>query len=129
MVLTGFPGAGGGQLILSSTIAVSVSCADTDAAWEFLELLLTADATTVYESLLEENLQDELRELGESYSSDTVLKVEEIVRTASTVTALSSPVPEIVVEEAAAYFAGAFSAEDIAARIQDRVEVWIAEQE
>lgn len=127
-VFTGFPNANGGQLLYAPMLCVTSSCKNPDVAWDFLRTYITMGNTGTYISVLQENYATQLNAWSDLFSSDTISGVDTLVQGATTVTDFYSPIPAIVAEEAQAYFSGDKSAEEVAAIIQNRVQIYLSEQ-
>ena len=138
-------------------LGISSSTAYPDAAWEFIKSTLSQEFqdfvlvdgmdfplnSASFEKILEETVLGpdgaEQSDIPKTLSgglqvSDVPFNQEEIDMVRSFVYSISrfggcmSGILDIVEEEAAAYFAGDKSAEEVAAIIQNRVQTYIAEQ-
>ena len=122
-----FDGSCGSRLLTTSDMGI-VSTGNTDAAWEFLRFILSDEKTQAELSLASIPISRAAAEeqLSEAESrSDTMLGLLEGLTHKDSA---GSTISQIVLEEAAAYFAGAKSVEDTCEIIQDRAETYIAEQ-
>ena len=122
-----FDGSCGSRLLTTSDMGI-VSTGNTDAAWEFLRFILSDEKTQAELSLASIPISRAAAEeqLSEAESrSDTMLGLLEGLTHKDSA---GSTISKIVLEEAAAYFAGAKSVEDTCEIIQDRAETYIAEQ-
>ncbi len=124
----GIPDANGGQLLLTPRIGITHSCKYPDAVWEFVEGYATMRNTSVYLPIFQSYLDSQQKTLNEVYSSDIVDQAISLINEATTVTEDYSPIPNIVADEAQAYFSGDKSAEDVAKVIQNRVSIYLSEQ-
>lgn len=122
-----FDGSCGSRLLITSDMGI-VSSGDTDAAWEFLSFMLSDEkmqtelslgAIPISRAAVEAQLDDAERD------PETMRSLLEVV---SRKTSAGSELSQIVLEEAAAYFAGDKPVGDVCAIIQDRAETYIAEQ-
>ncbi len=122
-----FDGSCGSRLLITSDMGI-VSSGDTDAAWEFLRFMLSDEkmqtelslgAIPISRAAVEAQLDDAERD------PETMRSLLEVV---SRKTSAGSELSQIVLEEAAAYFAGDKPVGDVCAIIQDRAETYIAEQ-
>jgi hypothetical protein len=125
---TGIPDANGGQLLLAPRIGITYSCKYPDAAWEFVEGYATMRNTSVYLPIFQSYLDSQQKTLKEIYAPEIVDQAIRLIQGATTVTEEYSPIPNIVVDEAQAYFSGDKSAEDVAKVIQNRVSIYLSEQ-
>lgn len=128
-VFTGFPGANGGQFIYAPVLGITYDCKNKDAAWEFVRDYTTMRNTGVFASVLQANYETLLDALKTNYSENTISKVDSLVENATTVTDHYTPIPDIVAEEAKAYFADDKTAEEVADIIQNRVSIYLSEQQ
>jgi ABC-type glycerol-3-phosphate transport system substrate-binding protein len=154
LICVGYPGAGGNGAVLrpSTEYAISASSQYQDVAWEFLCTLFESSETySYYDGLpaLQETFDVGLEkamdksyyidENGETvyYENDyeTPLTQEQadwfrdLVENATSSYHYDEQLMSIVSEEAAAFFAGQKSAEDVAALIQNRVQTYLDEQQ
>lgn len=122
-----FDGSCGSRLLITSDMGI-VSSGDTDAAWEFLRFMLSDEKMQTELSLgaipiSRAVVEEQLRESGSC--SDTMSRLLDGLTHKDSA---GSTLSQIVLEEAAAYFAGAKSVEDVCTIIQDRAETYISEQ-
>ncbi len=152
MTLVGYPSNNGkgGKLTFKGELAISSTCEDKEAAWDFLKTLLMEQGDLnvygypVIEEPFETRLDDEMyiMYLGERTDEDFLDDdgigypltqeerddLEEYIRSCDTVLSMNEDMLNIVLEEAEMYFAGDLSAEDTAKRIQSRTEIMVSEQ-
>jgi hypothetical protein len=126
-VFSGFPSANGGQFAFSPRIAVTTSNQDKQASWDFVCELICSNGITVYESILASDFESDMTQLEGDYSQDVIASVSEMILNASTASDYDSLIPQIVVEESAAYFSGDKTAEEVAKLIQNRVMIYLSE--
>ena len=117
----------GSRLLITSDMGI-VSSGNTTAAWEFLHFILSDEKTQAELSLeaipiSRAVVEEQLRESGSC--SDTMSRLLDGLTHKDSA---GSTLSQIVLEEAAAYFAGAKSVEDVCTIIQDRAETYISEQ-
>lgn len=124
-VFNGFPDSNGAQLSFYDLLGITTGCNDPEGAWTFISYVIRG---TRYCSILKSKVDEQIESIRQNYSEKTADLVENMVTTASTMTESFSPVPDIVVEEAAAYFAGDKTAEETAKIIKNRVSTYLAEQ-
>lgn len=122
-----FDGSCGSRLLITSDMGI-VSSGNTTAAWEFLHFILSDEKTQAELSLeaipiSRAVVEEQLRESGSC--SDTMSRLLDGLTHKDSA---GSTLSQIVLEEAAAYFAGAKSVEDVCTIIQDRAETYISEQ-
>lgn len=127
-VFTGIPNANGAQFIYAPTLGITSVSDYPEAAWEFVCDYISQRNISAYISVLENRYESSLNDMNQSFSAETVTAVDAMVSEATTVTDHDTPVPEIVAEEAQAYFSGDKSAEETAKLIQQRVTVYLNEQ-
>lgn len=147
----------GAVLSLDGGVAISDKCQDKDGAWAFLKTLLEDDfqknqwslpvTVSAFDSVMEEAKEPEYyMEKGEKvyvdstgYIGETEYKLDDItdeqiqefkdyINGASMVsTTYDSDLMDIVTEEAAAFFAGDKSADEVADLIQSRASIYLGE--
>ena len=122
-----FDGSCGSRLMMTSDMGI-VSSGNTDAAWEFLRFILSDEKTQAELALTDIPIsraaaEEQLREAG--YSSDAMSRLLDALKCK---VSAGSTISQIVLEEAAAFFARARSVEDACEIIQDRAETYISEQ-
>ena len=141
----------GNYISLDSGLAMSASCKNKEGAWSFMRTLLTEEYQKDNYSLptnmnllnkqLEEAMSPEKADstwtmggngyeitVSEQLTQADVDKIMELINSVSGVYAYNQSVFTIIQEEAAAYFAGQKSAEDTAAQIQSRMNIYVNEQ-
>lgn len=123
--VNGFPEANGAQLSFYYLLGITTGCENPEGAWTFISQVLQSESNC---SILKSNVESQLKKMRENYSQEVVDILESMVTTASTMTESFSPVPDIVAEEAAAYFAGDKTAEETAKIIQNRVQTYLSER-
>lgn len=126
-VFSGFPSANGGQFAFSPRIAVTTSNQDKQASWDFVCELICSNGITVYESILTSDFDSDITQLEGDYPQDVIATVSEMILNTSTASDYDSLIPQIVVEESAAYFSGDKTAEEVAKLIQNRVMIYLSE--
>lgn len=135
--IIGYPGDPGNGFTMIFTDEFSI-CALGDqqqGAWEFLRTLYTYDyqyaAGRAWSSVREDVFnarEDWYLEVNGSCTEEESLAARELVYGVKSLRNYTNPVNAIVVEEAAAYFSGDKSAEDVAAIIENRVKIYLSEQ-
>mgnify|MGYP002566098977 FL=1 len=157
----------GNIMTMGESYAMSSSCRDKDAAWQFLRTFLTEEYqlkgsylptnTKAFDKQLEKAMETEyqkdgngnyvLDENGEripvalGMASDGINTYEiyatsprqaeqlrEVIETSTKMMDYDQSIIDIVLEEAAAYFAGQKSAADVAKLIQSKANIYINEQ-
>ena len=165
----GFPTNNGVGNIMSmgESYAMSSSCRDKDAAWQFLRTFLTEEYQLkgsylptnmkAFDKQLEKAMETEYRKDGNGnyvldengeripvalgMASDGINTYEiyatsprqaeqlrEVIASSTKMMDYDQSIIDIVLEEAAAYFAGQKSAEDVAKLIQSKANIYINEQ-
>ena len=149
IVRVGFPGAGNGARIQAGTgMAISSRCKDQAGAWAFLKTLLDEDYQNsgwgfpILKSAFDQRMETAMErdyyidENGEKVymDSETPPLTQEQVEDFRQYVAGAAPggtydqdIMEIVLEEAAAYFAGDKTAAQVADLIQSRVSIYLGE--
>lgn len=144
----GFPTPGGSGTAVSANapLAISSLCADKDAAWSFLRELLLDDRPRwngfpLSESGIKDSIETHIERSADSsgeyhagsvvFHADTeyaVSKLPELLESVGRAYRHDENVYNIVVEEAAAFFAGDKTAQETARLIQSRIQIYVAEQ-
>lgn len=119
----GFPGAGVLVTEPMDTFGIYAGTKHPEAAWNFFSLLLGEDIQRSYAEMT-----GSFPVLSSVYSDLVPDKIQEKISHAKGHWIDTSPVYDIVKEEAAAYFAGDITAEITAGHIQSRVMIYLAEQ-
>jgi multiple sugar transport system substrate-binding protein len=137
-IFVGYPdtGSNGLNLVLSDPISICALGVHQDAAWQFLRTLYDADFQGSSDLELPVRL-DVFRETEEYWISQhpedcteaELQQVIELLSQADSMTIYDSPALDIVDEEVPAFFSGDKSAEEVAAIIQNRVEIYLGEQQ
>lgn len=151
LTLVGVPGTGGNGAYIVTYYAFSITttCENQAAAWDFLCSLMDEDFLEEYifglpvlrdvlDGMLEEAMTpayytDEDGNLveNEDYPALTQAQADAVVSLVENAAGkyyYDEAIEEIVLDAAAAYFAGSKSAEAVAASIQDRVQTYLDEQ-
>lgn len=136
--LIGYPGAEGNglSLIFMDQVAICSMSQHQDAAWEFIRSLYSYEFQDSYSSIFISIRDDVLNDRENRYQamySDEISQEEsqamrDLVYGAETLRDMESPIFLIVKEEAAAYFAGDKTAEEVAEIIENRVKIYLSEQ-
>lgn len=139
---------GTGVASVSSYLAIPINAENPDGAWEFIKTLLREEEwgfpllKSTHEKWLAksvEKLYDNIRyfapEKDEEWVSETAAAcVEECEKAINGLNGLSitqfwsEPIMDIVLDDAAYYFAGTKTAEDCAKIIKSRIDLYLAEQ-
>ncbi len=139
----------GAMLTLNNIVGISNNCKDIDGAWQFVRtLFLPGDSEdssygfSVRKDEFDKYCQDAMsdKNVVTSYqwgdvtvdiqpaTQEDVDQVKDLVDGTTAVNgAVSSDITNIISEEAAAYFSGQKSAEDVAKIIQSRMQVYLSE--
>jgi multiple sugar transport system substrate-binding protein len=148
VTFVGYPSAdrSGMRVEASTSIAICEACPDTTAAWEFIRLCISEEFQSEFSiysgepinvgasrTRIEKALSSSPSSLEYMYTIDA-LKQEDadqyirILDSASVLNGQDQPIIEIVLEEAAAYFAGVKTAEEVSRIVQDRVTTFVNER-
>ena len=159
MVFKGLPGTGGsgGVLVPNNTIAMTNSCSNKEAAWEFIRTFLTEDYQrnnvwefpinkTVFDEKLAEAMKQEYNSDGTRVSNggmsmnggETIMfyaitreeadLILSMINSEMTMASLNSPLMTIITDEANAYFAGEKTVDEVALLIQGKMSIYVNEQ-
>jgi len=149
IVIKGWPTAdrNGSRFISHDGVAISTRATDKEGAWEFVRTLLMEEhqrdlllfGFSINKSVFEEHMQQDMR--GTSYLSEGVQitieptreDVDEIVALINSITKIAGHgsdemLRNIIIETATDFFNRLISAEDAARIIQNRVTIFLAEQ-
>lgn len=135
--LIGFPDAGGNgfDIVLGSELSICALSDHQDAAWEFYRTLLGFDYQRASNGIqlsiridAQEDKEDWLVAQLEDLTQEASESARALIADAESATVYDNPIVTIVLEEVEAFFAGDRSAEDTAALIQSRVEIYLGEQ-
>ncbi len=114
--------------------SISKSCRAPEKAWEVIKLAFSQNAQQTLGSIFFPVLSDAYDALEAAALTAQVITqaqaetLRSLIQSATSVTVTNSIITEIVEEEAAYYFAGDKTAEDVIAIIQDRVGTYLAER-
>ncbi|MBR0104744.1 MAG: hypothetical protein IJM06_03980, partial [Firmicutes bacterium] len=137
-------------------LAITTTCKNKDAAWEFVRILLTEDFQktawslptnkNVFDEKIKEAMTEEVggegNKVAKSYyydSSDKEIaiyamteeqrdKLMDIIDSVNAVVEFDNSMQEIISDELSGFFSGEVSAEDAAKLIQSRVSLYVSEQ-
>lgn len=133
--LLGYPTAAGGTFLFQPDIelAITARARDPEACWAFLRSFLLGE---IQEDTIMSDLpvRRDVRGLytvetgGADSGADAVAAILDGPMTVYREASRASAVLDIVQEETAAFFAGSATAEDVAASLQSRVSLYLAEQ-
>lgn len=137
-VLLGYPGtdSNGLDVIFMDQFAICSLSQHKDAAWQFIRSLYQFDFQKSYSSIFIAARQDVMEEREREYQqmySDQLTEeqsryVQDLVLGATHLRVMDSPVVAMVKEEAAAFFAGDKTAQEVAEIIENRVQIYLSEQ-
>jgi hypothetical protein len=136
VTLVGVPGAAGSGAILdySDTVGICTAGAHPAEAWEFFKTLLTDEyqlQNLAWYEPITCSAYAAHRASGtvpDGVTEEALEQAETLILNAATRSYYDSPILPIVLEEAAAFFAGDKTAADTAAIVQDRVQTYLWEQ-
>ena len=133
---------------MNTGLAISSACKDKDAAWSFIRYCLDEDYQkensysgmctnkAAYEAQFEAQIgqesyyyDNEGNETKRTFTQEDADAIKAVVdNTVIAVGYSSDQITSIINEEAAYYFNGEKSAQDVAATIQNRVSIYVSEQ-
>ena len=122
---------------LNNPIGIVATSEHKDACWEFIKYMvlnkrvgLHEIGLPVYYPLIEEWAQILLdNEITDTvYTEDDLEPFYDVLERPESIDIYDDTVMDIMFEEAEGYFAGNRTAEDAAARVQERVSLYVAEQ-
>lgn len=150
MALKGYPGVEGSGAVFSagSGLAISSACKNKDAAWSFIRYCLDEDyqkdnsysGLSTNKAAYDAQFEDQIGQESYFYDVDGTETITTFTQEdADTIRAIvdntvvavgysSDQINNIINEEAAYYFNGEKSAQDVAATIQNRVSIYVSEQ-
>ena len=128
----GYPTASGtgNYMTLSSRFAMSSSCADKEAAWQFLRIFFTDSYQKQQYTLPASRVlfEAKLKEAMDSFlSQEQADKLRELVETTTCTATMEENIETIVKEQAESFFRGEKSIEEVSALIQNAVSRYIHE--
>ena len=140
IVYFGYPSVDGKSVLtaeLNNPIGIVTTSEHKDACWEFIKYMvlnkrvgLHEIGLPVYYPLIEEWAQILLdNEITDTvYTEDDLEPFYDVLERPESIDIYDDTVMDIMFEEAEGYFAGNRTAEDAAARVQERVSLYVAEQ-
>ncbi|MBN1776302.1 MAG: hypothetical protein JW817_07550, partial [Clostridiales bacterium] len=148
VTFVGYPSSdrSGMRVHAGTSIAICESCPDTAAAWEFVCLCVSEELQSefypysaepihlgVSQARIEKAISTPLGDMDSMYTMDVLTQEDadyynRLVESASVLAGQDQPIIEIVLEEAAAYFAGVKTAEEVSRIVQDRVTTFVNER-
>ena len=135
--IIGYPGVGGNGLsaIFMDEFSICTQSKNKDTAWEFLRSLYSYDFQTSYAGIFTAIREDVFLESERSYlvynGSCTEAELSaamDLIYGIRHLRTLDNPIYPIIQEEAAAFFAGDKTAEEVASIVESRVKIYISEQ-
>jgi hypothetical protein len=135
-VLIGYPDAGGSgaSIIFYDEMSICALGQQQEGAWQFLRTLMSYDYQYCARSMAPvrqdafEARQDWYMQVTGACTQEQLQEVREFIYNAQHCRTNDSPAVPIVEEEAAAFFAGDKTAEEVARIIQSRVSIYLGEQ-
>ncbi len=136
----GFPneGGNGSEIRLHLRMSISTQSEHKRGAWEFLRSALSEEnqekmqfmpaRLSVLEKQVEERLSEATKDSGRAFSQKDADKFWEMLNGISVIAGGDPILREIMLDEAAVYFAGGCTAEEAAAQIQSRASLYVSEQ-
>ena len=148
VTFVGYPSAdrSGMKVHAGTSIAICESCPDTAAAWEFVRICIGEEFQSefypyseepihlgVSQARIEQAISAPLGAMESMYTMDVLTQQDadyyiRLVESASVLAGQDQPIIDIVQEEAAAYFAGVKTAEEVSRIVQDRVTTFVNER-
>lgn len=132
--LIGYPGAGdsGLSIIFYQEMSIFAQGSQQEGAWEFLRTLYSYDYQYGCWSAVRADAfsarEDWYLEVNGSCTKEESQAARELVYQATQLRETTYPCSDLILEEVQAFFAGDKSAEETARLIQNRVEIYLAEQ-
>lgn len=128
-VFTGYPDGAAASFYLINPMAIPANAAHGDAAWQFMQMLLTSEyyamgTPLIVEDQVERALAQEVEDGVKQENADAMLA---LIRSIGQTVYYDEAVTAIVLDEAEAFWNGTRSAEQTAALIQDRVQLYLDE--
>jgi ABC-type glycerol-3-phosphate transport system substrate-binding protein len=135
--LVGYPGAGGSgvSIVFGDEYAICALGQEQAGAWEFLRTLYLYDFqrnnTGIFSPVRQDALddrEDQFLEVNGSCTQAESQAARQLIYDVANVRINDSPVVPMVEEEAAAFFSGDKTAQEVAQILQNRVEIYLGEQ-
>lgn len=130
--LVGYPNTGGGLSVqLYSQLSIMAQAPNPDGAWAFFRTLFTYDHQSNRSPSVRLDAFDEREARSVANGNATEAECQaakDLILSAQTQRLMSYPCDDIILEEAAAFFAGDKSAQETAQIIQNRVSIYLGEQ-
>lgn len=137
-IIYSYPGSTGTGLnvVFMDQFSICSQSQHKDIAWEFLKSLYSYDFQYSFGSVIISLRQDVVNDREDAYqqmypedlSREESQYIRDLVSSSTNYRDMESPVFAIVSEEAASFFAGDKSAEDVAEIIENRVKIYLSEQ-
>lgn len=148
VTFVGYPSADrtGMKVHAGTSLAICESCSDPAAAWEFVRICIGEEFQSDFypysaepihmgasQARIEKALSTPPGDLESMYTMDVLTQADadyyiRLVESASVLAGQDQPIIDIVLEEAAAYFAGVKTAEEVSRIVQDRVTTFVNER-
>jgi multiple sugar transport system substrate-binding protein len=148
VTFVGYPSADRSGMTVQAVACMSIceTCPDITAAWEFIRLMISEGYQTenpmlyaepihigASQARIERTILSQTGYLESTYVSGTLTDEDadqyiRLLDSASVLNGQDQPIIEIVLEEAAAYFAGVKTAEEVSRIVQDRVTTFVNER-
>lgn len=136
-VLVGYPGVEGNGMsaVIFDECSLCAMGQNKEAAWEFIKTLYTYEFQYAYSGLFISVRDDVFNDMedwrltnNDRFTPELSAEFRQLVYGIETLKILDSPVLPIIREEAAAFFAGDKTAEQVAEIIENRVKIYLSEQ-
>lgn len=135
----GFPGVSGsgGAFTFGKTYAICNGCAEPDGAWAYLKKLLSPayqencldPFIPVMQASFDQLIETWLDKHAETCTVEMIERVTQLIENTTTRCCLDSPAMDIVIDEATAYFNDMQTLEITCKAIQNRVQIFLSEQQ
>ena len=131
LIYPGYPDAVGGSFYLNLPMAIPAAAKEKDGAWAFLKMLFSSSyyATRGGWIPLQSGFETSLQEaLANGAAEESIRKLADIQKNIRSLAYYGEAVSEILADETAYLFAGMRTAEQTAAQIDKRVQLYLTEQ-
>ena len=131
LIYPGYPDASGGSFYLNLPMAIPAAAKEKDGAWAFLKLLFSSSyyATRGGWIPLQSGFDASLQEaLANGASEESIQRLADIQKKIHSLAYYDEAITSVIADETAYLFAGERTAEETAARIDQRVQLYLTEQ-
>ena len=131
LIYPGYPNAAGGSFYLNLPMAIPAAAKEKECAWAFMKMLFSSSyyATRGGWIPLQRGFEESLQEaIKNGISKESAQKLAEIQGNINTLAYYDEMISNILTDETSYMFAGAKTVEETAARINQRVQLYLTEQ-